>query len=287
VSRLIPFAWLLFIGVSWGMTQPLTKIAVSGGYQPLGMIFWQMLISVLVLGVINMLRRRPLPLDRRVIGFYIAFALIGTVIPNAASYKAYTVLPSGIMSLLLSLIPMMAFPIALIFGLDRFSIKRMAGLSLGLFAILMIIGVPDALPNAGMLAFIPLGLIPSLMYAFEGNFVARFGTGGAGPLQLLLGASIAGVVITGPIAFATGQWINPCVGHCRFCIDCLGFDPYPCIYPICYDCAQLWAGILGASQLCGHSLWSRLGDAHSWGTLFGANLVGLGGDVCWNLFGQS
>ena len=191
------------------MTQPLTKIAVSGGYQPLGMIFWQMLISVLVLGVINMLRRRPLPLDRRVIGFYIAFALIGTVIPNAASYKAYTVLPSGIMSLLLSLIPMMAFPIALIFGLDRFSIKRMAGLSLGLFAILMIIGVPDALPNAGMLAFIPLGLIPSLMYAFEGNFVARFGTGGAGPLQLLLGASIAGVVITGPIAFATGQWINP------------------------------------------------------------------------------
>ena len=191
------------------MTQPLTKIAVSGGYQPLGMIFWQMLISVLVLGVINMLRRRPLPLDRRVIGFYIAFALIGTVIPNAASYKAYTVLPSGIMSLLLSLIPMMANPIALIFGLDRFSIKRMAGLSLGLFAILMIIGVPDALPNAGMLAFIPLGLIPSLMYAFEGNFVARFGTGGAGPLQLLLGASIAGVVITGPIAFATGQWINP------------------------------------------------------------------------------
>jgi drug/metabolite transporter (DMT)-like permease len=60
-----------------------------------------------------------------------------------------------------------------------------------------------------MLAFIPLGLIPSLMYAFEGNFVARFGTGGAGPLQLLLGASIAGVVITGPIAVGTGQWINP------------------------------------------------------------------------------
>jgi drug/metabolite transporter (DMT)-like permease len=173
------------------------------------MIFWQMLISVLVLGVINMLRRRPFPLDWWVIGFYIAFALIGTVIPNAASYKAYTVLPSGIMSLLLSLIPMMAFPIALILGLDRFGIKRMVGLSLGLFAILMIIGVPDALPNAAMLAFIPLGLIPSLMYAFEGNFVARFGTGGAGPLQLLLGASIAGVVITGPIAVGTGQWINP------------------------------------------------------------------------------
>jgi drug/metabolite transporter (DMT)-like permease len=38
---------------------------------------------------------------------------------------------------------------------------------------------------------------------------ARFGTGGAGPLQLLLGASIVGAAITGPIAWGTGQWINP------------------------------------------------------------------------------
>jgi len=168
-----------------------------------------MVISVFALGAINMARRRPLPLNRRVIGFYIVFALIGTLIPNAASYKAYTVLPSGVMSLLLSLIPMMAFPIALVFGLDKFSIKRTAGLSLGLLAVLLIIGVPDALPNVAMLAFIPLGLLASLMYAFEGNFVARFGTGGAGPLQLLLGASIIGAAISGPIALGTGQWINP------------------------------------------------------------------------------
>jgi drug/metabolite transporter (DMT)-like permease len=156
-----------------------------------------------------MIRRRPLPINRRVLPFYLAIALIGTIIPNAASYKAYTVLPAGIMSLLLSMIPMIAFPIALMLGLDRFSFKRMAGLSLGLFAVLLIVGVPEALPNAGMLAFIPLGLLPSLMYAFEGNFVARFGTGGAGPLQLLLGASIIGMGITGPLAYTTGQWINP------------------------------------------------------------------------------
>ncbi|MGB2195484.1 MAG: DMT family transporter [Planktomarina sp.] len=209
MRHLIPYGWLLLIGVSWGATQPLAKIAVSSGYQPLGLIFWQMLIGVVVLGLVNMIRRRPLPINRRVLPFYLAIALIGTIIPNAASYKAYTVLPAGIMSLLLSLIPMIAFPIALMLGLDRFSFKRMAGLSLGLFAVLLIVGVPEALPNAAMLAFIPLGLLPSLMYAFEGNFVARFGTGGAGPLQLLLGASIIGMGITGPLAYNTGQWINP------------------------------------------------------------------------------
>tara|TARA_B100000795_G_scaffold10505_1_gene7386 strand:- start:853 stop:1752 length:900 start_codon:yes stop_codon:yes gene_type:complete len=209
VNKFIPFALLLFIGISWGLVVPLTKIAVSGGYQPFGLIFWQMVIGAIVLGVINAVRRRPLPMHGRVIFFYIAFALIGTIIPNGASYKAYTVLPAGIMSLLLSLIPMMAFPIALILGLDRFSLKRMIGLSLGLLAILLIVGMPDALPNAAMLAFIPLGLLASFMYAFEGNFVARFGTGGVGPLQLLLGSSIVGVVISAPIAWFMGQWINP------------------------------------------------------------------------------
>ena len=209
MKKLIPFAWLILIGTSWGLTVPLIKIAVSTGYKPFGLIFWQMVIVALVLGVVNFVRRRELPINRKVLLFYLAFALISTLIPNAASYKAYTVLPAGVMSLLLSFIPMMAFPIALILGLDQFTFKRMAGLSLGLFAVLLIVGVPNALPNKAMLVFIPLGLLPSLMYAFEGNFVARFGTGGAGPLQVVLGSSILGVIIMGPLALATDLWINP------------------------------------------------------------------------------
>ena len=95
MRRLVPYGWLLFIGISWGATQPLAKIAVSSGYQPLGLIFWQMSISAVVLGLVNMIRGRPLPINRRVVPFYLAIALIGTIIPNAASYKAYTVLPAG------------------------------------------------------------------------------------------------------------------------------------------------------------------------------------------------
>ncbi|MCP4818147.1 MAG: EamA/RhaT family transporter, partial [Shimia sp.] len=38
------FGILLAIGAGWGLTQPLTKIAVSEGYEPLGLIFWQLAI---------------------------------------------------------------------------------------------------------------------------------------------------------------------------------------------------------------------------------------------------
>ena len=209
MKKAYPYIFLFFIGASWGLTVPLAKIAVSDGYQPFGLMFWQMIIISIVLGTYNFIRRQSLPFNRRVLIFYLIFALISAVIPSAAFYKTVTVLPAGIMSLLLSLIPMMAFPIALILGVDKFSLKRLFGLILGLLAVLLIIGVPSALPDRAMLIFIPLGLLASLMYAFEGNFVARFGTGGVGPLQLFLGSSILGVIIVGPIVVVTGQWINP------------------------------------------------------------------------------
>ena len=45
-------AWLvmLTIGTFWGGTIPLSKVAVSTGYQPFGLILWQLVIGVLVLG---------------------------------------------------------------------------------------------------------------------------------------------------------------------------------------------------------------------------------------------
>ena len=38
-------AFLLCLGAGWGLTQPLTKIAVTHGLEPFGMIFWQMVIA--------------------------------------------------------------------------------------------------------------------------------------------------------------------------------------------------------------------------------------------------
>ncbi len=208
-TALKPYLWLIAIAAGWGLTLPLTKIAVSTGHGHFGLIFWQLVIGAVFLGLITLIRRRGLPWNRKVIPFYVIIALIGTVIPNTASYQAIAVLPSGIVSILLSLIPMLAYPIALLLGNDLFSARRLFGLCVGLSAILLIIGVPDALPDPAMLLFIPVGIIAPLLYAFEGNFVARWGTGGAGPIQLLCGASMVGAVIALPLAVGTGQFIDP------------------------------------------------------------------------------
>ena len=56
---------LALIGIGWGSTQPLGKIAASTGHQPFGLIFWQLVICVLVLGALTLLRGKRLPLHRR------------------------------------------------------------------------------------------------------------------------------------------------------------------------------------------------------------------------------
>jgi uncharacterized membrane protein len=54
-----------------------------------------------------------------------------------------------------------------------------------------------------------VALIAPAFYAIEGNFVARYGTEGLDPVQVLLGACIVGAVMAAPLALMTGQWISP------------------------------------------------------------------------------
>ncbi len=200
---------LVVLGAGWGATQPLAKIAVSGGYQPLGLVFWQLVIGAVILGVITHLRGHRLPLGPAQIRLYAVIALVGTVLPNSASYAAIARLPSGLISVLLSLVPMFAFAIALTMRIDRFSLARLGGLCCGLVGVLLIVGPEASLPERAMVAFIPLALIAPFFYALESNIVAKWGTAGVGPIRLLYGASLAGVLISFPLAVASGQFIDP------------------------------------------------------------------------------
>ncbi|WP_300032187.1 DMT family transporter [uncultured Roseobacter sp.] len=197
---------LVIMGAGWGMTQPLTKIAVSTGYKHFGLIFWQLAIGAALMAFIGVLRGTRLPVSRRQIGICLMVLVIGTVVPNSTSYQAAVHLPSGVLSLLLSMVPMWAFPIALMLGLDRFSWKRLGGLTCGLAGVLLI-----ALPGAEAMNlpvfWVIIGLVSSLCYGLEGNLVARTGTAGMDPFQVLYGASLMGAVIMLPVAALSGQWI--------------------------------------------------------------------------------
>ena len=207
-----PMFALLIIGAGWGITSPLSKIAVSTGHQPLGLVFWQMVIGAVLLGAIVFVRGGRLALGRRQITLYLAIAFLGTILPNAASYRAAAHLPAGVMSIVIAMVPMFAFPIALALGQDRFSIARVVGLGLGLGGVALLVGPEASLPDRAMVAFIPLALIAPFFYGLEGNFVGKFGTAGLDPIEVLFGASVFGAVLSFPLALGFGHWLNPLGG---------------------------------------------------------------------------
>jgi drug/metabolite transporter (DMT)-like permease len=208
-DRLLFVGTLCVLGVGWGATQPLGKIATQSGHQPFGLIFWQLVICSIVLGALSLPRGKGIVFRRDAIVFYVVVALLGTIIPNFTFYLSVQRLPAGIMSILISTVPMMAFPLALMLGIDRFSVLRVVGLLLGLLGVALIALPGGSLPEPAMAAFLPLALIGPLFYAMEATYVARWGTAGLNAIQAMFGASVVGAVICLPIAVGSGQYFNP------------------------------------------------------------------------------
>lgn len=197
---------LAAIGIGWGSTQPLGKIAASTGHQPFGLIFWQLVVCVVVLGMMTLARGKGLPLHRKALEFYVVVAFLGTLIPNYTFYVSVARLPSGIMSIIIATIPLIAFPIALALRMDRFSLRRIIGILLGMSGVLLIALPQASLPDRAMVAFLPIAMIGPLFYALENTYVAARGTQGMDAIQAMLGASIAGLVFCTPVMLAMGHW---------------------------------------------------------------------------------
>lgn len=202
-------AVLIGLGALWGLSQPLVKIAVAGQYEPLGMVFIQMLVATIVLGIVQFRRLGKLPIKPSSVGIWLMIAFVGTIIPNTSSYQALKTIPAGIYSVLIATIPMMSFPIALAMRNETYSSRRLLGLAAGCAGVLCIV-IPDAsLPERAMLAAIPLAMVAPFCYALEGNLVAKFGTAGMDAIQVMFGASAIGAAITLPMAISAGQLTIP------------------------------------------------------------------------------
>jgi len=197
---------LVALGVGWGATQPLGKIASSTGHRAFGLIFWQLVVCCVVLGALTLLRGKSLPLHAKALRFYVVVAVLGTLVPNATFYTSVARLPAGIMSILISMVPLLAFPIAVVLRQDQFSGRRLAGLALGLLGVALIALPGTSLPDAGMVAFLPLAMVGPLFYAFESLYVARVGLPGMDAVQAMFGASLAGLALSVPIVLLTGHW---------------------------------------------------------------------------------
>jgi drug/metabolite transporter (DMT)-like permease len=208
MTRIYNLAILLAIGSCWGTTIPLAKIAVSTGHRPLGLIFWQLVITGAAMAMVAILRGTRLPVDRRTLVQFLAVALLGTLLPNSFSFLAVSHVPAGIVAIIIAMVPMFALVMALGLRLERFSSIRMAGVMLGALAVVLLIGPQASLPEPEKAIFVLIALGAPFFYAAEANYLAVRPPLGLDPVATLLGASLVGAVIAGPIAVVSGSFID-------------------------------------------------------------------------------
>ena len=67
---------LLALGLVWGSTIVLTKVAVSTGHRPLGLIVWQLCFSSIALAAVAALSRNRLRLTRSHLEYFLVIALL-------------------------------------------------------------------------------------------------------------------------------------------------------------------------------------------------------------------
>jgi len=205
---ILNFASIILFGLVWGVTVPLTKIAVEAGHHPLGLIVWQMFLSAIILGVILLAKKQKVAHSEVALKYFAVIAIIGTLIPNTFSLLATDQLPAGIMAIIIATVPMMSLVVALIARIETFSWLRTAGVVLGVCALLLIALPKASLPDPSKAPWLLVSMIAPLCYAIEGNFVAARAPIKLSPMVTLFGASVIGTLFLTPIVWFGGMSVS-------------------------------------------------------------------------------
>ncbi len=203
-AALRPVAILLLLGTMWGGSFSLAKIATTAGVHPFGLMLWQAAGGAVIVLTFCALRRRLRSIRRAHLGFYAGCGLLGIVAPSAAIYFAASHAPAGVLSMLVTSVPIITYGLALAMRLETFNWLRVAGVALGFCAVMLIIGPRASLPAPGMAGWVLVAFIGPACYAGSNVFVARFRPPASDSSALAAGMLMSAAALVAPLALVTG-----------------------------------------------------------------------------------
>ncbi|MGB1870677.1 MAG: EamA family transporter, partial [Candidatus Puniceispirillaceae bacterium] len=105
LRRYLPWIGLAYMGIAWGLSFSVAKLATTDGTTPIGIAFWQSLLAgLLLLGYVHF-RGRRLAMTWPAIKLYIIVALLGTAVPSVCFYYAAARVPAGVLAITVTLVP--------------------------------------------------------------------------------------------------------------------------------------------------------------------------------------
>ena len=201
-SRL-SFIVLLLLGFIWGTGYSIARFAMLSGVPPLGYSFWQSLGPAIILGFIIFFSNQPAPLTIKKTFYYFISGLTGIAIPNTTMYFAATHLPASILAIVVNTVPIMAYPMALLAKLEKFTWQRMIGILFAFSGLMLIVFPRSSLPSPTMVPWVGLTLLTPFSFAFCSIYIARYRPPDSDTLLLSAGMLICSSLLLMPVVYLT------------------------------------------------------------------------------------
>ncbi len=190
------FLILIILGLGWGLSFTLGKIAITAGGTPIGLTFWQSLFSGLILLAYVFFRHGKIIIPKTMFLPIVIITFLSVVIPNIIFYACVEHLDAGVLSISVSVIPLFTYLIALGLKMDRFKVRRVIGLITGFCALLILILPENSLPDKRDIPWVLLALNCALCYALENIYIDRLALQNFGPIRLVCAVSFVSAIIT-------------------------------------------------------------------------------------------
>jgi drug/metabolite transporter (DMT)-like permease len=196
---------LLFLGAVWGAAFLFLRIAAPE-VGPAWAAEIRLVVGAAVLVVVA--GPRTLRAARgRMISFLIAGALFSAVPFTLIAFATVT-LPAGFTALLNAATPLFTAAIAVVFLGQRLGLQAVAGLGVGVVAVVILVGWSPLEPGAATILAVAAGLGAPASYALAGNYV-RAKMARVEPLELATGMLVAGSILALPVALLSGAPRTP------------------------------------------------------------------------------
>ncbi len=207
MKSILPWLALAYMGVIWGLSFSLSKLAVTLGGTPIGLTFWTCLTTGLILLIYSIIRGQRLKIKFKDLGVILLLTFLGAMLPNMFFYYAAAHVGAGILSITVTIIPMATYALSLILKLEIISARRLAGVFFGVGAILVLVLPENSLPNKNEVIWVLVACLSAICYALENVTLAIRGIEGIGPVRLSCGINLMAALILGLFSLLTNNFM--------------------------------------------------------------------------------
>lgn len=201
--RLFPYFLIVAAGLIWGATFSLALIATEQGAHPLGLSAWQVALTAALFLAARLIWRFSL-FNLRHLRHYIVLAVVGITAPNLFYYYAAPHLSAGILAITVSTVPLFTYAIMLVLRFESIVARRLAGIVVGMIAILLLVIPDQGLSSDDASFWILLVILCAVLYAVENVYIHKGVAAVIDIRELIFGSNLLATLVQFPLAMYLG-----------------------------------------------------------------------------------